>query len=734
MKAPASILFGAAFTVFSMWACGRLLLSRLKLSLNRDEENLIAFVCGGAVLSLLVFLLGAVHLLYDPGFLVLGLSVIGTAWRMGALRSDAQPSEPLSKPQRAFFLVVFVPFAVVTFLHAMAPEWSPDGSSYHLGVIGFYYRAHVFVPVLSSMYAHLSQGAEMLYLMAYAFGRHSAAALVHWTFGVVLALLVLAWGRRQGRNWAGIAGALFVYCTPVVMVDAASAYNDVAVACTLFALFLLCEAGAGAKGALLLGMIAGYCYGLKYTAFLAAPYALVRLWAQMRRERAPVLRTTAVFSLGAALMVTPWIAKNLWFTGNPVAPFFNHWFPNPAMHRSFEVEFAESMRNYVGLESYRALPLELTVRGHVLGGFLGPLFLLAPLGLLSLRKPEGRRLLAAGLLFALPYAANVGTRFLIPALPFVSLAMAVALPRMMLPLFVVAHGVFSFPDLPGKLYVHEYAWRIARIPFAQALRLESEHSYLARKFPGYKVARMVEQATPKGAVIYSFSPLPDSYTTREVWTSYQSAEGELLRDCFLMQFITDFPPVELRTFSIPSAEYDAIRAVQTAPKGPTDQWTMHEMHLLSKGQRLPRRGFRIRAWPNGREVGYIFDNAPMPRWRSWQWIEPGMFVEVKLDRPASVDEVQLEVSVDQRAARTVIEGKRAGQAEWSLLSAEPRILGLPVPLSMRRMAVEELKKRGISYLLVQPGDYMESDFSENAGLYGMTQIAERDGARLFRLN
>jgi hypothetical protein len=52
---------------------------------------------------------------------------------------------------------------------------------------------------------------------------------------------------------------------------------------------------------------------------------------------------------------------------------------------------------------------------------------------------------------------------------------------------------------------------------------------------------------------------------------------------------------------------------------------------------------------------------------------------------------------------------------------------------MRRLAVEELKRRGIGYLLVQPGDFMEADFRDNASLWGLREVAEVDGARLFKL-
>src|SRR5207237_9356327 len=100
-------------------------------------------------------------------------------------------------------------------------------------------------------------------------------------------------------------------------------------------------------------------------------------------------------------------------------------FPNPYIHISFEEEYAQHMRHY-GLKSDREIPLEVTVRGGALCGFLGPIFLLSPLALLALRLPQGRTLLLAALVFLIPYTANIGTRFLIPALPFVTLAMGLA--------------------------------------------------------------------------------------------------------------------------------------------------------------------------------------------------------------------------------------------------------------------------------------------------------------------
>src|SRR6202035_1082397 len=82
-------------------------------------------------------------------------------------------------------------------------------------------------------------------------------------------------------------------------------------------------------------------------------------------------------------------------------------------------------------------------------GLIGPLFLLSPLALLALRFREGRQLLLAGLIFGAPYLTNVGTRFLIPAVPFISLSLALALSGLewLLLVLVAAHAISCWPNV-----------------------------------------------------------------------------------------------------------------------------------------------------------------------------------------------------------------------------------------------------------------------------------------------
>ena len=517
--------------------------------------------------------------------------------------------------------------------------------------------------------------------------------------------------------------------------DGVSAYIDVAVACGIFAVFCLLELWKESRDSELvplIGLAAGFCYAMKYTAFLAVPWAAWIIFRNLRRHHEPWLKPLAIFAACALVIILPWVIRDLAWFHNPVSPLFNKWFPNPFIHVSFEQDYAEYMRDY-GIKSLWTIPLEVTVRGQLLCGLLGPLFLLSPLAILSWRVDVGPRLLGAALVFLAPYAMNIGTRFLIPAVPFIALALAIALMRWRwLPVaLATVHAIASAPPVVSR-YCDPQAWRIARIPLKQALRLESEDSWLGYRWPSYRIARMVENATQPGAVVYTLTPFSEAYTTREIRTSYQSAQGERLRDFLWMAIITDWQPNQKRDFDFPARPLRRIRVLQTG-SGTRDQWNIHELRVFSGERELPRAPeWRLTASPFPWEIQFAFDNSPITRWRSWERIRPGMWVQVDFGKPETITRVRLEMSTDQYGVRMRLEGD-AGDGRWIQIKDEAVVSDLLPQLGLRHMAMEEFKRYGVTHFLVSAGDYGFDDYEREAELWGIERIAQVDESRLYRL-
>ena len=712
------ILFGALFTVSSAIALGTLLLRKCTAQLDRAEYFLFSFLTGSAMLSTAVFLLCAVHGARKGVFLALGVAAIGAAVRYRRIPLQTAHTRTIADK---LFVALYSVFGVMYFVHAMAPEMSPDGITYHLGIVSHYYQWHGFRQITTSMYANLSQGMEMLFLFAFAFGRHSAAALVHFAFLMTLPLLMVRYARRFKLGAAGIVGGLLVFLSPVVGVDGSSAYTDVAVACVLFGLFYLLQLTKPDRTLLIaVGLLAGFSYALKYTAGLAIPYAL----AKARRKALIVLLCTTA-------MVAPWLIKNVVYAQNPFAPFANAWFPNPYMKVDFEKEYARDMRHFNDVPDSR-IPLEVAVRGQILGGLLGPVFLLLPLSLLALRYAAGRQLLFAAALFTLPYAANIGTRFLIPGLPFWALALGLAFRNSQSAALaiVLAHALASWPA-GIKKYANPYTWHIDNFPIRPALRLVPEDKFLAGNTRSYVLARMVEANVPPGKRVFAFGTIVgEAYTSREILVSFQAALNRTLRNVLWTPLIKEYQATRVLEFRFPPQEVRKLRVVQTAVHD-LDVWSISEFRILSAGKELDReRGWRLRANPNPWDVQSAFDNSPVTRWSSAESIHPGMFVEVDLAQARMLDTVRLECSRDQYQVRLNLEAMDSN-GRWVRIGGEPSD-GDAKPLAgLRKAAMAELKRANVNYLLVDETDYGAADFRNRAAEWGLQLIDDKGGVKLY---
>ena len=727
------ILFGAAFTVATSWALGTVLIRKLGLRLHALEERLLAFIAGSACLSEIMFVLAALHLVRRGILWALGAFaiVLVARYRRSPPKDAAPPG--LSRIPRYLFLAIFSVFTVLYFFSAMAPERSPDGSVYHLGVVAKYYQAHGFVKVTTNIYANLSEGIELLFLHAYVYGKHSAAALVHFTYLVALALLMLCHGRRIGHPVAGAAGAIFVYAAPIIGIDGSVAYIDVAVAAVLFALFYLLQVWDEQRDWRLLvpiAILAGFSYAAKYTAFLAVPYALGFVLWKLWRTRGPVLKPILAMTIIASAFILPWMVKNWLWMENPFSPFANRLFPNPYVHISFEEDYRRFERIY-SLTSYWQLPWQLTVKGDLVSGFFGPLFLLAPAALLALRFRAGRQLLLAGGIFALPYAANVGARFLIPAAPFLSLSMALAFTNLswLLLGLAAAHAVSCWPAV-ASLYCGTYTWRLDRIPLIPALRIEQEEGYLTRKFPEYNAARMLERVVPAGQKVFAFPQVAEAYTSREVLVRYEGAFNEVLNDILWNPIIGDFQARRVVRFEFPARAFRRIRVVQTA-RAAVNQWSIAELRVFSNGGELARQaGWRLSARPNPWDVQLAFDNTPVTRWRSWQIAEAGMYVEIDFGRLQPLDAVALETSNDTLETKVRLDGMdEAGK--WAAVSSEPLETRTAMNVNLRLAASSELKARGVRYVLISKDDIGAADYRRYGSLWGLKPVGEVAFWRLY---
>ena len=261
--------------------------------------------------------------------------------------------------------------------------------------------------------------------------------------------------------------------------------------------------------------------------------------------------------------------------------------------------------------------------------------------------------------------------------------------------------------------------------------MEPEDQFLTRKVNAYPIARIIEKSVPPQATVFAFSPVAEAYTTRNVPVLYQSAWGESLGDVFYSALFPDLEAKESLRFRFAPLAARKIRVSQTAAG--KDIWSITELRVYRAGKELARGdGWRLRARPNPWDVQLAFDNNPVTRWRSWEAIRPGMFVEVDFGAAETVDAVFLDTVPDQYQARWRLEAM-GPDGRWSVLSDAPETAALKPKAGLKWAAMQEFKARGVGYLVLFDADYAWTSVTADPASWGLAIAGEAGGSRLYRI-
>jgi hypothetical protein len=396
-------------------------------------------------------------------------------------------------------------------------------------------------------------------------------------------------------------------------------------------------------------------------------------------------------------MMAPWIVRAAVLTGNPVAPLMNRVFPNPYFHIATEQDLAASLRS-LGDVRPAQVPWELAF-GDRLTGTFGPLLLALPIGLFALRRRAGRLLWAVALLVALPWLSNTGARFLMPAVALAAITLGMVLPRPAAWAAIAVQAVLCWPHVLDA-WETRYSFRLHEFPLAAAVGAEPEADYCKRRFEEYSVARMIQRATPPDSRILALLSVANAYLDREVAVTWQSAEADRLLDTLRLASLYA---------TTPTFDWKAVwpeRAVRTLrfrmPVAYQGEWDINEVQLFSGEDLLfnsPQWTFG--GWPNPWEGPLAFDGNLATRWRTWETVRAGMYLDVELGNPQRLTAAVLVTHTPVFRVPLEIHGLDV-KGQWHLLCNTPQAIPRP-PRDIRLEASRALKRAGFRYLLVPTG-------------------------------
>jgi hypothetical protein len=306
------------------------------------------------------------------------------------------------------------------------------------------------------------------------------------------------------------------------------------------------------------------------------------------------------------------------------------------------------------------------------------------------------------------------------------------LARPMLWVCLSIHALTCWPAV-AAMYQSPTAWRLGPLPWRAALRLESEQDYLARTVWEYRLTDLLAQTRPSETT-FSLTAIPNAYAGRPIVDWWQSALADRAMDTLrLASVYSDVPFFDLRA-EWPAEALNALRFRLTTPH--PGEWDLNEVRLFSGSDRVntsPR--WLLTAWPNPWEVPVAFDDNLASRWRTWEPMRPGMFVEVRFDHPERLTAAALASHSPIYNVPVEFYGLGSNGA-WKLLSAHPERVLRPKE-DLRRPAMRYLKSCGIDYILApvstagvwQLGKILVEQHRE----WGLEDVGQRGPVHLLRI-
>jgi hypothetical protein len=191
-----------------------------------------------------------------------------------------------------------------------------------------------------------------------------------------------------------------------------------------------------------------------------------------------------------------------------------------------------------------------------------------------------------------------------------------------------------------------------------------------------------------------------AYLDREVAVTWQSAEADQLLDTLRLASLYS---------SSPAFDWKAVwpeRVVRTLrfrmPAAYDGEWDIAEAQLFSGEDRLfnsPQ--WTIGGWPNRWEVPLAFDGNLATRWRTWETVRAGMYLDLELGNPQRLTGAILVTHTPAYRVPLEVHGLDV-QGRWHLLSNTPEAVPR-APQDIRLEAARAVKRAGFRYLLVPTG-------------------------------
>lgn len=243
------------------------------------------------------------------------------------------------RPHLLFALLIAGIIGYVALLAGIPPV-DRDALTHHLFIPKLFLLHGGIYEISHIAFSYYPMNLDLLYMIPLAFNNDIIPKFIHFTFALITGFMIFRYLSRRTSTTCAWLGALFFLSLPVIIRLSSTVYVDLGLICFLFAallyLFDWIESGFKSRPLITSGVFCGLALGTKYNGLVGlfllgmfVPFVYARFYAKARHTSLKAAAWGVLFILVSLLVFSPWIIRNLAWTGNPVYPLYNKVFNPP---------------------------------------------------------------------------------------------------------------------------------------------------------------------------------------------------------------------------------------------------------------------------------------------------------------------------------------------------------------------------------------------------------------------
>ncbi len=535
-------LFFAFLIFFSAYFVGKKLAELFKFNFSDvTEKLLVSLVLGFFCLTPFYFIIGILGFFYKN--LLVGITlficlvaVIELKFKKNVEHKIVIEIPKLDGIEKLWVLLTFLLFFVVL-VGCFSPEIFYDSLVYHIAKPNFWLNSHTIVPEKGKVIHNFYTGnSSIIYAIGLSFLDETVCKSIHFLFYLATGLTIFLMGKKFFNPKTGIVSTLLFFTIPYSGILSYRSAPEMMLAffetMAIFAILYWMQQEQQNKQWFIISAIScGVGIGTKYITFYCLFVILIVIFLYILIEKKDIgyaISSCIKYALISSAVPVFWFLYNIYYTGNPVYPFFGEYI---GFEKMINVNADPSLRMF-SLKGWISNLLNIITSVWIVSmgkyeeAFIGVTVLLfIPMFLIF--KPKFK-LIKYLFIYAVIYWSIwrvvhlLYIRYCISLFPLLCFLCGVYLVNSDISLWVrkIMYWILTFVIISNICFVMSIQ-KFANDPLGVVLGLQSKFDYLNTMKPTYpnpyySVADWINKNLPEDVLVYMFNEYRSYYIKRKV--------------------------------------------------------------------------------------------------------------------------------------------------------------------------------------------------------------------------